>query len=194
MSMRDTRYGSEEYAFGTKPNDFLVEASAFLRAGGHVVSLGEGEGRNGVWLAEQGFRVTAIDGSAVGMAKAAQLAASRGVVMETVVGDLAELALPEDAHAIVSIFCHMPSELRRTVYLRAKAVLRPGGVAIIEAYHPDQLNFGTGGPRDTDLLVTLEGLKSDWEGTECLLGREIVRDVIEGKFHSLREGGHRIWS
>ena len=135
MNSWDTRYASEEFAFGTEPNDFLVEASEFLPKGGHVVSLGEGEGRNGVWLAERGFRVTAIDGSAVGLAKAARFAASRGVVLETIVGDLEELALPENADAIVSIFCHLPSPLRRTVCRRAVAALRPGGVAIFEAYH-----------------------------------------------------------
>jgi len=186
MSDWDRRYASEEFAFGTQPNDFLVEASAFLPVGGHVVSLGEGEGRNGVWLAEQGFRVTAIDGSAVGLEKAAQLAAERGVKLETIVGDLAELALPEDADAIISIFCHLPSELRRSVYQRAKAVLRPGGVAIFEAYHPDQLGYATGGPSDVDMLLRLDDLKEDWEGTECLLGREIVREVNEGKRHSGR--------
>ena len=186
MSMWDTRYASDEFSFGTQPNDFLVEASTFLPAGGHVVSLGEGEGRNGVWLAEQGFRVTAIDGSAVGLEKAARLAASRGVALETLVGDLAEVALPEGADAILSIFCHLPSALRRDVYRRAKAALRPGGVAIFEAYHPNQLEFATGGPSDVDMLVRLEELQQDWEGTECLLGREIVREVVEGKRHSGR--------
>ncbi|MCW3054822.1 MAG: thiopurine S-methyltransferase [Chthonomonadales bacterium] len=186
MSMWDARYASEEFSFGTQPNDFLVEASTFLPAGGHVVSLGEGEGRNGVWLAEQGFRVTAIDGSAVGLDKAARLAASRGVGLETVVGDLAELALPADADAIISIFCHLPSDLRRSVYQRAKAALRPGGVAIFESYHPDQLGFATGGPSDVDMLLSLEDLMHDWEGTDCLLGREIVREVNEGKRHSGR--------
>ncbi len=186
MNMWDARYGSEEFAFGTQPNDFLVEASTFLPAGGHVVSLGEGEGRNGVWLAEQGFRVTAIDGSAVGLDKAARLAESRGVRLETVVGDLAETSLPEDLDGVISIFCHLPSALRRTVSRRAYAALRPGGVAIIEAYQPDQVHFGTGGPQDLDMLVRLEDLKSDWEGAECLLGREIVREVLEGKRHNGR--------
>lgn len=186
MSMWDTRYAAEEYAFGTQPNDFLVEARDFLPSGGHVVSLGEGEGRNGVWLAEQGFRVTAIDGSAVGLAKAARLAESRGVTLETLSGDLAEVALPENADAIISIFCHLPSALRREVYRRAQAALRAGGVVIFEAYHPDQLQFKTGGPSDVDMLVRLEDLKQEWAGMECLLGREIVRDVVEGSFHTGR--------
>jgi SAM-dependent methyltransferase len=186
MSMWDARYASEEFAFGTQPNDFLVEASTFLPVGGHVVSLGEGEGRNGVWLAEQGFRVTAIDGSAVGMEKAMRLAESRGVALTTIVGDLGELRLPENADAILSIFCHLPSILRRAVHRRACAALRPGGIAVIEAYHPDQVNFGTGGPQDLDMLVRLEDLKGDWEGAECLLGQEIVREVMEGKRHNGR--------
>lgn len=182
----DTRYASEEFAFGTEPNDFLVEAVGFLPSGGHVVSLGEGEGRNGVWLAEQGFRVTAIDGSRVGLEKAARLAGDRGVSLETIVGDLAEVALPENVDAVLSIFCHLPSELRRTVYRRAQTSLRPGGVFLLEAYHPDQLSFATGGPSDVDMLVRLEDLERDWKGAERLLGREIVREVVEGKRHSGR--------
>jgi len=184
MSMWDERYASVEYAFGTQPNDFLVEASAYAPAGGHIVSLGEGEGRNGVWLAERGFRVTAIDGSAVGLAKAARLAASRGVQLETVVGDLAEVALPQQADAIISIFCHMPSDLRRQVYQRAQSALQPGGIAIIEAYHPSQIGYSTGGPKDDDLLVTLSDLSDEWDACECVVGRELVREVNEGVRHT----------
>jgi SAM-dependent methyltransferase len=184
MRLWDTRYGSDEFAFGVMPNDFLVEASRYLPLGSHVVSLGEGEGRNGVWLAEQGFRVTAIDGSAVGLAKAARLAASRGVVLETIAGDLAEVALPEDVDAVLSIFCHLPSTLRKAVYKRAQAALRPGGVFILEAYHPNQLTYGTGGPSDVDMLLRLKDLRNEWEGAECLYGQEIVRDVNEGKSHT----------
>ena len=182
MTMWDTRYAAEEYAFGTAPNDFLVTASVYLPARVHVVSLGEGEGRNGVYLAERGFRVTAIDGSAVGLEKANRLAASRGVTLETIVGDLAQVPIPA-ADGMVSIFCHLPSALRRDVYQRAKDALRPGGVAIIEAYHPDQIGRGTGGPSDEDLLVRLSDLKNDWEDCEMMFGQEITREVIEGPFH-----------
>jgi SAM-dependent methyltransferase len=184
MTAWDTRYASDEFAFGTRPNDFLVEASPFLKAGGHVVSLGEGEGRNGVWLAEQGFRVTAIDGSAVGLAKASRLAASRGVELETIVGDLEEVELPDKVDAVISIFCHMPSALRRQVYQRAEAALMPGGIAIIEAYHPNQVDYSTGGPRDDDLLVTLQNLRDEWVVCECVIGREQVREVNEGVRHT----------
>jgi len=186
MSAWNARYDTEEYIFGVQPNDFLVQASAFLPAGGHIVSLGEGEGRNGVWLAQQGFRVTGIDGSVVGLQKATQLAASRGVTLETVVSDLAEVSFPEGVDAFISIFCHLPSSLRHSVYRRALSALRPGGIVIIEAYSPDQLSYGTGGPSDVDMLVRLTDLRDDWEGAECLLGREIVREVIEGARHSGR--------
>jgi len=184
MSAWDSRYDTEAFIFGVQPNDFLVEASTFLPAGGHIVSLGEGEGRNGVWLAEHGFRVTGIDGSAVGLQKATRLAASRSVTLETVVSDLAEVTFPDGVDAFVSIFCHLPSSLRRSVYRRALSALRPGGIAIIEAYGPDQLDYGTGGPSDVDMLVRLEDLRDDWDRAECLFGQEIVREVIEGARHS----------
>ena len=85
-------------------------------------------------------------------------------MLETIVGDLAEVALPEAAEAFVSIFCHLPSALRRTLYRRAQSALRPGGVVLYEAYHPDQLEYATGGPSDVGLLVRLGDLQRDMGG------------------------------
>jgi SAM-dependent methyltransferase len=178
----DDRYGSPDFVFGTEPNDFLVTASACLPPRGLVVSLGEGEGRNGVFLAEQGFQVIAIDGSAVGLEKAKRLAASRNVAIETIAGDLADIPFPM-ADGIISIFCHLPSVLRRDVYRRAKAALRPGGIFILEAYHPDQIGRGTGGPSDPDMLIRWDDLQNDWADCERILGQEIIREVNEGPAH-----------
>lgn len=182
----DQRYGGEGFAYGTEPNAFLAEVVGLLPAGGHVVSLGEGEGRNAVFLATRGFRVTGIDGSAVGVEKARRLAAERGVEATFVQGDLAEVALPDGADAFVSIFCHLPSAVRRDVHARAWRALRPGGVFVIVAYRPEQIPLGTGGPKDPDMLVRLADLEGDLAGAERVRGEEVEREVVEGRLHTGR--------
>jgi 2-polyprenyl-3-methyl-5-hydroxy-6-metoxy-1,4-benzoquinol methylase len=138
-----------------------------------------------VWIAEQGFAVTAMDQSSVGMAKAAELAAARGVALTTKVGDLADFDLGSAKwDNIVSIFGHLPSPLRRDVHRRVVEALRPGGIFLLEAFTPDQLaTEGTGGPADPDMLLTVDKLTAELAGLEVLLAREIVRPVNEGDYH-----------
>jgi SAM-dependent methyltransferase len=170
--------------YGTEPNAFLVAAAGYLPPG-PVLSLGEGEGRNAVWLAERGHAVTAVDASAVGMAKAAVLAAERGVALTTVVADLATYAIEPGAWAgIVSIFVHLPRAVRAAVHAAVVQGLRPGGAFILEAYQPRQLDFGTGGPRDPALLVTLDDLRRELTGLEFVVARECEREVVEGRHHT----------
>ena len=117
----DERYAEEEFAYGTKPNDFLVEASRHIPKG-RVLCLCEGEGRNAVYLAEQGYMVTAVDASAVGMAKAQKFATERNVKIETIVSDLDDYSIPEDTFdGVVSIFCHVPKDLREKVHQLRRA-------------------------------------------------------------------------
>ena len=181
--MWDQRYADSEFFYGTEPNDFLREALAHLPRG-DVLCLGDGEGRNGVWLAEQGLRVTSVDQSAVGMQKAAALAARRQVLLTTDVADLAAFDLGVASwHAVVSIFCHLPSALRRSVHARVVRALHPGGVVLLEAYTPAQLGRGTGGPSDADMLPTLALLRAEFAGLDVLVGVERERAVLEGKGH-----------
>jgi SAM-dependent methyltransferase len=183
--MWNQRYDTPTYVYGTEPNSFLVSAAHHIPRG-RVLSLGEGEGRNAVFLAERGHRVTAIDGSRVGVEKARRFADGRGVGgrITWVVGDLATAPLPEGVDAVVSVFCHLPSALRRTVHRRAQAALADGGVAILELYRPEQLQYQTGGPRDLDLLVTLADLRADFDECDLELGEEKVREVVEGTLHT----------
>jgi 2-polyprenyl-3-methyl-5-hydroxy-6-metoxy-1,4-benzoquinol methylase len=118
MMMWDQRYGGEEYAYGTAPNEFLVAMAPRLPMG-RVLCLGEGEGRNAVWLAGRGYEVTAVDASRVGLEKAERLAAERGVTITTVHADLAKHDIDPDAwDGILSIFCHLPPALRADVHHR----------------------------------------------------------------------------
>lgn len=183
----DNRYASANgFVFGTEPNQFLAEMAVRIPSG-PVLCLGEGEGRNAVHLATLGHDVTAIDQSAAGLSKAKQLAEKRGVAVSTQVADLANYEIaPGCWSGIVSIFVHLPVDLRRKVYTEVVRGLAPGGVFILESYTPAQLAFGTGGPKDAALLMTLSALRNELAGLELLVGREIERDVIEGGAHTGR--------
>jgi len=183
--MWDERYADpDEYAYGTQPNTFFASEAGRI-PDGPVLFLAEGEGRNAVWLAERGHAVTAVDGSAVGLEKARRLAAERGVEIETVHADLANHPIEPRAWAgIVSIFGHLPPDIRREVHRRAASGLRPGGLFLLEAYTPRQLAYGTGGPPTAEMMMDLAGLRAELPGLELLVGQEIERRVEEGRYHS----------
>ena len=124
--MWDERYSDEEYAFGTHPNDFLRSVLPQL-PDGTALCIGDGEGRNGVWLAEQGLAVTSVDASGVGLEKARVLAHNRGVAIATVHKDLADFTIARESwDVVVSIFCHLPHQQRADLYRRCIRSMRPG--------------------------------------------------------------------
>ena len=187
MTDWDARYAEEGWAFGTEPNDFLREQAHHLAPGGRVLCLAEGEGRNAVWLAQQGFDVTGVDLASHGLDKAQRLAAERGVHLTTVVADLASFEFGSAAwDGIVSIFAHVPPEVRQRVHAQVLTALKPGGILLLEAYRPQQLEHGTGGPPDEARMLDLERLRPELGTLEWLLAREVERDVIEGRYHTGR--------
>jgi len=184
--MWNERYCEAGFAYGTQPNDF-VAAEAHRIPQGRVLDLGAGEGRNGVWLAEQGHSVLCVDGSDVGLAKARALAKERGVAIDTEVADLAAYAIAPGAFTgIVSSWCHLPLPLRAKVHAACVAGLEPGGVFVLEAYTPAQLELGTGGPKDVAMLPTLAQLREELKGLDFEVGVEREREVHEGRFHGGR--------
>lgn len=183
--MWDERYASEDYVYGTAPNDFLAAEAHRIPAGGRVLTLAEGEGRNAVFLAEQGFQVTGMDASAVGLNKAAHLARERGVSVALECVDLAEAELGEACwDGVVAIFAHLPPPLRREVHRRVVRALKPGGVLLLEAYTPAQVGRGTGGPPNVEMMITADGLRQELQGLEFELLRECEREVVEGRGHT----------
>lgn len=179
----DLRYAAPGFAYGTEPNSFLREMAARIPRG-RVLSLADGEGRNSVYLAGLGHEVVAVDGSRVGMEKAARLAAERGVRVETVMADLAQFPIAPGAwDGIVSIFCHLPPPLRKRVHGEVVRGLAPGGVLILEAYTPKQLEYRTGGPSAPELLVTLDALREELHGLEFVHAVETERELGEGRLH-----------
>ena len=180
----DQRYANTDYVYGEEPNAFLAQMSSKL-PDGPVLCLAEGEGRNAVYLAKLGYRVTAVDQSATGLAKARRLAEAQGTVVETVHADLESYAIMPGAWAgIVAIFAHLPPELRRNVHAAVVQGLQPGGIFILEAYTPAQLALGTGGPKKPEMLMTQDCLREELFGLDFLIAREVERKVNEGSFHS----------
>lgn len=180
----DERYACEEYLYGTEPNDFIREQATKISDRGRILCLAEGEGRNAVFLAGLGHTVVAVDQSRIGLEKARRLASRRGVTVETVVGDLGELRIePGGWDAIVSVWCHVPVGMRRDLHRRVVDGLKPGGVFILEAYTPRQLEYGTGGPPDPDRLMTLSALREELEGLVLELAEETEREIHEGRKH-----------
>ena len=182
--MWDERYSESGFAYGDQPNDFLAAHFTEIPPGS-VLDLGCGEGRNAVFLAEQGYEVTAVDQSAAGLQKAEQLADRRGVRIATVQADLGQFTLrPNHWAGVVSIFCHLPPEIRRSLYASLVQGLRPGGVLLLEAYTPAQVGRGTGGPSDPDWMMSLDRLKAELPALEWVVAEEKERDVREGSFHT----------
>ena len=181
--MWDERYNSDEYAYGKEPNQFLADNYQSIPKG-VVLSLAEGEGRNAVFLAKQGYSVTAVDGSAVGLRKAERLAKENGVEINLIYADLAEFEIGESCwDGIVSIFCPLPFAQRISMNKKVVAGLRPGGVFFVEAYTPDQLRHGTGGGNSLDAMTSKESLIHDLEGLKFIRLTELERSVVEGAYH-----------
>lgn len=184
--MWDERYRGDDYFYGTQANDFLARQYAEIPPG-EVLCLAEGEGRNAVFLAEQGYQVTAVDASAVGLQKAVKLAAKRGVHITTIHADLADFDIGINRWSgIVSIFCHLPPSLRQLIHSRLADALLPGGVLLLEAYTPAQLHFGTGGPPVAEMMMDSEILRAEIPGLSFRHLLEQQREVIEGEGHTGR--------
>ena len=182
--MWNERYSAEAYAYGKAPNDFLKEKYSVIPKG-NVLSLAEGEGRNAVFLAQQGYSVTAVDASEVGLRKAKELAEANGVTIELVHADLAKFDIGENRwDGIVSIFCPLPSALRKVVYQKAVAGLKPSGVFLLEAYTPNQLKYGTGGGSSADSMSSKESLMLELAGLKFIHLIELERNVLEGSYHT----------
>jgi SAM-dependent methyltransferase len=182
--MWDKEYSVDEYVYGTKPNDFLAVMTRKLKKG-RVLCLAEGEGRNAVHLAKEGFTVTAVDSSAVGLAKAKKLAQEYGVRIETIHVDLADFIIDESSwDSIISISCHLPPVLRKQVHKGVVSGLRKGGTFLLEAYTPRQLEFRTGGPPSAEFMMDLLTLKEELSDLRMIHGVELLRNVVEGINHT----------
>lgn len=181
------RYADAEYAYGKKPNEFLVTESQRIKPGGRVLCLAEGEGRNASFLAAKGFAVTAVDQSREGLEKTKKLGKELGVEIETIEADLEHFDIePSSWDAIVSISAHLPPAIRKKVHAQVVSGIKTGGVLILEAYTEKHLNMpGIGGPQlhQKELFMALSELKVELAGLNFVIAQEAERHFDEGQYH-----------
>jgi len=183
MNFWDERYSTQDFYYGQDPNDFLKLCAPHLVPGSRVLSLGEGEGRNARYLLSLGHHLVCVDGSKVARDKALKFCESFQDRLEYRVEDLAVSQWDEGFDAVISIWCHIPSQLRRRVQGAALRALKPGGLFILEAYRPEQIPLGTGGPKDVDMLVTEKSVHEEMPGLEIVILQDCMRVVKEGEGH-----------
>lgn len=171
----ETKYNAEDYLFGKRPNRFLMDNLAALPKG-NALSLGEGEGRNAVYLARNGWKVTAVDLAPSAIAKTRKLARENGVSVTAVHADLNDYVITPGAWDLITcFFVHLPPEERAPLHRRAAAGLKPGGAYLLEGFAPGQLRYGNRGPKNIGQLYSLETLRRELEGLEFHIGVETDR-------------------
>jgi SAM-dependent methyltransferase len=181
----ESRFRAPGYQFGKEPNAFLKAQAHRLPATGSALSVADGEGRNGVWLAEQGLDVVAIDFSPAAIEKSRALAAERGVRLRTEIADVTTWRWPATAYdVVVAIFVQVvfPAE-RMKFFANLKGVLRPGGLLLMQGYRPEQLAYRTGGPPEVERLYTRSLLQDSFGDMAQLEIHEHDSVIGEGAAH-----------
>lgn len=183
--MWDERYKGDGYAYGIAPNDFLKENFINIKAKGRVLCIGEGEGRNALFLLKKGFDVVAVDLSHEGKKKALKLAGENGFELNYHVENLLEYDFGiEKWDAIISIFCHLPENIRPVLHQKIINSLSLGGVLVLEGYNQKQLEKNSGGPKKPEMLFTKDEFTEDFRQLTVKLNNELDRDVFEGEYHN----------
>jgi SAM-dependent methyltransferase len=181
----ETRFAAPGYLFGTEPNAFLKSQARLLKPGWKALSVADGEGRNGVWLAEQGLDVDAFDFSPKAVAKARALAAQRGVPLKTGLADIFDYAWPEAAYDVIAaiFFQFVGPDTRAAVFAGIKRALRPGGLLLMQGYRVGQLQYGTGGPANEANHWTRALIEQFFSDMGSLDIREHDSVIREGAHH-----------
>ncbi len=185
MSFWDERYDEPGYLFGEAPNAFLQSRADLFKPGWHALSLADGEGRNGIWLAEQGLHVHALDFSSVALGKARAWANQRGVDLRLEHADLLAWDWPDAVYDLVAaIFIQFAGpEGRARMFKGIRLSLKPGGLLILQGYTPRQIEYKTGGPAAAENMYTEALLKEAFGDWEILHLREHDDFIAEGTGH-----------
>lgn len=179
----NVRYATDEYVYGTEPNSFFRENLLKLTPG-KILLPAEGEGRNAVFAAKQGWQVTAFDNSIEGQRKALQLADKEGVSISYLIDSYDSANFPfEYFDCIPLIYTHMPHDKRTVYHQKLASFLKPGGSLILEGFSKNQLQFNSGGPKDYGMLFSVEELKSDFSEFNIIKAEETEIELKEGVFH-----------
>jgi len=181
----DQRYAGEDYLFGQAPNRFLAAQASRLVRGQSALALADGEGRNGVWLAEQGLKVLSVDFSAVAQEKARRLALERGVRIDLELADLSTWHFPASRFEVVAaiFFQFAGPSLRAALFEGIKRALKPNGILLLEGYSVKQLDYRTGGPSVFENLYTEQMLREAFSDLEILELKQYDAILEEGTRH-----------
>jgi 2-polyprenyl-3-methyl-5-hydroxy-6-metoxy-1,4-benzoquinol methylase len=181
----EARYSAPDYIFGKEPNYFLAKCKRLLPPSGRVLAVADGEGRNSVWLAEQGLDVHAIDFSPTAQDKARVLARERGVAVTFELADVHNWSYPDAAYDVVcEIFTQFSTPAERVLkWAGMRRALKPGGLLIIQGYTPKQLAYGTGGPKQLEQLYTRVMLEEAFAGYQDMVFTEEELELQEGTSH-----------
>lgn len=181
----DRRFSNADYIFGQEPNIYLSQHAPRLAPRSRVLCVADGEGRNSVWLAQQGHSVDAFDISPVGVAKARKLAEQAGVQVNYSVADCVAWPWPVAAYdAVAAIFIQFADpDQRAALFARIVAALKPGGLLVLQGYTPRQLEYRTGGPPQLSHLYTQEMLEQAFAALEPIDLREYEAHLTEGVQH-----------
>lgn len=184
--MWDERYSVPGYFYGTAPSQFLQKHVSWLKSGKTALAIADGEGRNSVFMAEQGMDVTAIDSSPVGLEKARRLAKERGVEVHFQLADLHSWEWkPASFDLVAAIFIQFADpEFRSRIFEGIECTLKPDGVLMLHGYTTRQLAYGTGGPKVAEALYTSEMLMERFGDWEILEFAEYDAEIHEGTGHS----------
>lgn len=173
----DERYRSRDLVWGIEPNRFLAEQAESLPPS-RALDLACGEGRNALWLAEQGWRVTAVDFSKVAVDRGRSLATEWDLDVEWVEGDVTEWDPPaEDFDLVIVFYLHLPADQRHRVMDRARRALAPGGTILVVGHDSTNLTAGYGGPQDPALLYEPDDLVADLDGLTIERAERVTRRV-----------------
>lgn len=182
-----TRFSAPGYLFGKEPNAFVRRNADLIKskAGGKALSIADGEGRNGVFIAQCGLDVLSLDFSPTAQEKARQLAAERGVKIRTEIADLPTWKWPTEAFDLIAgiFFQFLTPDLRSAVFANIKKALKPGGVLLLEGYGPKQLEYKTGGPSQLENLYTPQLLRDAFGDMSEVDIKEYDAEVDEGAGH-----------
>lgn len=185
----DDRYKSEEFAYGEDPNNYLKEQIEKLNTG-TILFPAEGEGRNAVFAAKLGWKVSAFDISEEGKNKALKLAEANNVAIDYQVGVLETLNYkPEQFDAIALIYAHFPAEIKSSIHKTLETYLRKDGIIIFEAFSKKHLEYlaindKVGGPKDIESLFSIEEIQADFPKYEIIELEEKEIELNEGLFHN----------
>lgn len=186
QNMWDERFSTPEYLYGKEPNQFLQDSfnkhkSLFIEP---ILMLGDGEGRNGVFLASHNLEVYSLDFSKVALEKAKKLAEEKNTKLQLIFEDVTKFEfVPNYWGSIILIYLHLLEEERTKLYDKISKSLKPGGIFLLEVFSKEQINYQSGGPKNLDLLYSLEELKTNFKDFEIIVANKLIINLNEGYLH-----------